>query len=116
MYEKWCSVLDTVPTKEEALDQELAKQQENEQLRLQFAEKANVVGAYIEQRYSALHELSMGASGGTMEEQLETVKAFQAETLEYQPQIEDAEATNQVYSDVTWDILFYFVEPCICEK
>lgn len=96
VYEKWCKVLDTVPAKEEALAAELGKQQENEQLRVQFAEKANSVGAYIDQRSAALAELSMGASGGTMEEQLTTIKAFQAETLEYQPQIEEAEAANQV--------------------
>ena len=96
MYEKWCKVLDTVPAKETALEEELAKQQQNEQLRVQFAEKANGVGAYIDQRSAALAELSMGAAGGTMEEQLTTIKAFQAETLEYQPQIEEAEAANQV--------------------
>ena len=96
VYEKWCKVLDTVPAKEEGLAAELEKQQQNEQLRVQFAEKANAVGAYIDQRSAALAELSMGASGGTMEEQLATVKAFQAETLEYQPQFEEAEAANQV--------------------
>lgn len=96
VYEKWCKVLDTVPTKDTALEEELAKQNQNEQLRVEFAEKANAVGAYIDQRSAALAELSMGASGGTMEEQLETMKAFQTETLEYQPQIEAAEASNQV--------------------
>lgn len=95
VYEKWCKVLDTVPTKEQALEEELAKQQQNEQLRVQFAEKANGVGAYIDQRSAALAELSMGATGGTMEEQLATIKAFQAETLEYQPQFEEAETANK---------------------
>ena len=96
MYEKWCRVLDTVPEKEQALEQELAKQHENDKLRLEFAEKANAIGAYIDERSAALSDLSMGATGGTMEEQLATVKAFQAETLEYQPQIEAAESANQV--------------------
>lgn len=89
-------MLDTVPAKDQALEEELAKQQQNDQLRLDFAEKANTVGAYIDQRSAALAELSMGASGGTMEEQLATIKAFQAETVESQPQIEAAEAANQV--------------------
>lgn len=96
VYEKWCKVLDTVPMKDQALEEELAKQQQNDQLRVDFAEKANAIGAYIDQRSAALAELSMGAGGGTMEEQLATVKAFQAETMEYQPQIEAAEAANQV--------------------
>ena len=96
MYEKWCKVLDTVPAKDQALEQELTKQHENNKLRLEFAEKANAVGAYIDERSAALADLSMGATGGTMEEQQATMKSFQAETLEYQPQIEAAEAANQV--------------------
>lgn len=97
VYEKWCKVLDTVPMKDQALEEELAKQQHNDQLRVDFAEKANAIGAYIDERSAALAELSMGAGGGTMEEQLATVKAFQSETTEYQPQIEAAEAANQVH-------------------
>ena len=85
-----------MPAKDQALEEELAKQQQNDQLRVDFAEKANAVGEYIDQRNAALAELSMGASGGTMEEQMETVKGFQSETMEYQPQIEAVEAANQV--------------------
>ena len=96
VYEKWCKVLDTVPMKDQALEEELAKQQHNDQLRVDFGEKANAIGAYIDERSAALAELSMGAGGGTMEEQLATVKAFQSETTEYQPQIEAAESANQV--------------------
>ena len=59
MYEKWCKVLDAVPDRDTALDVELQKQQQNEQLRVSFAEKANAVGAYIETKHTALADLSM---------------------------------------------------------
>ncbi len=94
MYEKWCLVLDAVPQYEGKLDAELERQQANEALRVEFAEKANGVGAYIDERSAALSELSMDGKG-TMEEQLEAVKAFQADTLTYQPQLDDTEAVNQ---------------------
>ena len=84
-----------VPIRDASLEEELKRQQDNEALRIQFAEHANEVGAYIEARSAALAERSMH-SNDTMEEQLEAVKAFQAETLGYQPILDQAEATNKV--------------------
>ena len=66
VYDKWCKVLDTVPERESALVQETEKQQMNEQLRLAFAEKANALAEYIQQRGTALADLSVQAVG-TME-------------------------------------------------
>ena len=66
VYDKWCQVLDTVPEREAAFEAELQKQQENEQLRVEFGEKANTVGAYIETKQAALADLSMQGLG-TME-------------------------------------------------
>ena len=105
MYEKWCIVLDSVPARDTAFETELEKQQNNEQLRLDFAEKANTLGSYIESRSTALAELSMSGQGSTMEDQREALKAFQAETLENLPTLEAAEVSNQVkisYSYLEW--------------
>lgn len=66
MYDKWCQVLDTVPERENILLTEMEKQQTNEQLRLAFAEKANALSEYIEQRGTQLAEQSMRGQG-TME-------------------------------------------------
>lgn len=66
MYDKWCNVLDAVPAREESLAVEMQKQQTNEELRLAFAEKANALSVYIQQRASELAEQSMKALG-TME-------------------------------------------------
>ncbi len=87
-------MLDAVPEYEGKLNTELEKQQANEALRVSFAEKANAVGAYIDERSAALSDLSMEGQG-TMEEQLEAVKAFQTETLSYQPELDATEAANQ---------------------
>lgn len=95
LYEIWCKVLDAVPERESQLEAELQRQQVNEALRVKFSQIANEVGAYIGSRSSALSELSMQGKD-TMEEQLEAVKDFQAETLAYQPKLDEAEAANQV--------------------
>lgn len=87
--------MDAVPARDTKLEEELQRQQENEALRVQFAEIANEVGAYIESRSSALAELSMQGKD-TMEEQLDALKEFQAETMGYQPKLDEAEAINQV--------------------
>ena len=88
--------MDAVPAYDALLEAESEKQQNNEELRIAFAEKANSVGTYIEQRSAALAELSMQGQGTTMEDQLEALKAFQAETLEFQPEMDAAETCNQV--------------------
>lgn len=67
VYEKWCTVLDAVPQRDATLEEEYQKQQRNEQLRVVFAEKANVAGAYIEAKHIGLADLSMQGKGNTME-------------------------------------------------
>ena len=101
LYERWCKLLDAVPERDSTLEAELQRQQQNEALRVEFAQLANEIGAYIDGRSSALAELSMQGKD-TMEEQQEAVKAFQAETLSYQPRIDAAEAANQVGLCVCW--------------
>ena len=66
VYDKWCKVLDTVPERDAKLAEEMQKQQTNEELRLAFAEKANALSDYIQQRQTQLAEQSMRALG-TME-------------------------------------------------
>ena len=119
MYDKWCNVLDTVPERERALSEEMTKQQTNEQLRVAFAEKANALSVYIQDRATELAERSMKALG-TMEvrnsqltrlqmssvhpficsifhpqDQLQALIAFEAETLSRQHEMESAEETHR---------------------
>jgi actinin alpha len=94
VYDKWCNVLDAVPAREQSLAEEMEKQQMNEQLRLAFAERANALADYIQQRGSELAEQSMQALG-TMEDQQEALVAFEAETLSHQPEVEGAEEVHR---------------------
>ena len=100
-------MLDAVPERDNSLQSELERQQQNEQLRVQFAEIANEVGAYIVAKSSALAELSMQGQE-TMEEQLQAVKDFQAETLAYQPNLDKAETANQVRICKSFLVFFSF--------
>ena len=59
-------MLDAVPARDTTLEEELQKQQQNDQLRVQFAEKANALGAFIEEKHTGLADLSMQGMG-TME-------------------------------------------------
>lgn len=67
---------------------------DNEQLRVAFAEKANQVGAYVEAKNAALTDLNI-QNQGTLEEQLEALKAFQQEVASYEPEFEACEVANQ---------------------
>jgi len=49
-----------VPQRDGTLQAELRKQQNNEMLRRQFAEKANAVGPWIEHQMDAVASIAMG--------------------------------------------------------
>lgn len=57
---KWAEVRKLVPQRDGTLQQELAKQQNNEMMRRQFAEKANAVGPWIERQMDAVASIAMG--------------------------------------------------------
>ena len=53
-----------VPQRDQTLSDELRKQQNNEQLRRQFAEKANQVGPWIERQMDAVAAIGLGMQVG----------------------------------------------------
>jgi len=57
---KWAEVRQLVPQRDGTLQQELRKQQNNELMRRQFAEKANAVGPWIERQMDAVVSIAMG--------------------------------------------------------
>ena len=57
---KWGEVKTLVPQRDQTLSDELRKQQNNEQLRRQFAEKANQVGPWIERQMDAVAAIGLG--------------------------------------------------------
>ena len=54
-----------VPQRDGTLQAELRKQQNNEMLRRQFAEKANSVGPWIERQMDAVASIAMGMQVST---------------------------------------------------
>ena len=57
---KWSEVRQLVPQRDGTLQQELRKQQNNELMRRQFAEKANSVGPWIERQMDSVVSIAMG--------------------------------------------------------
>ena len=54
-----------VPQRDQTLEDELRKQQNNEALRRQFADKSNQVGPWIERQMDAVAAIGMGMQVST---------------------------------------------------
>lgn len=67
---------------------------DNEDLRVQFAEKANAVGAYIEEKSQVVAEMAIG--GQALEDTIQQLRALYAEVEAYQPTFDEVEAVHQV--------------------
>ena len=57
---KWNELKNLVSQRDQTLQDELKKQQNNEALRRQFAEKANQVGPWVERQMDAVAAIGMG--------------------------------------------------------
>ena len=66
-----------VPTRDASLMQEMAHQQNNERLRRQFAQKANIVGQWVERHLDAV--ASIGVQKGSLEDHLNKLKGVEKE-------------------------------------
>merc|ERR1712088_878843 len=71
---KWNEVKTLVPQRDQTLQDELRKQENNEALRRSFAEKSNQVGPWIERQMDAVAAIGMGMQGSP-EEQLNEFRA-----------------------------------------
>ena len=83
-----------VPQRDRNLQQELGKQETNERLRLQFAQKANAAGPWIEKQIEAVAAIHTQMTG-TLDSQLGKLKQYQQATMQYQPNVDHLEAINQ---------------------
>ena len=91
---KWNEVKTLVPQRDEDLQTEHVKQQENERFRLQFAQKANVVGPWIEEQHELLQELTIQVMG-TLEQHQKKLETMEINVLQYRPHIDELEKYNQ---------------------
>jgi len=83
-----------VPQRDGTLQQELAKQQSNEMMRRQFAEKANGVGPWIERQMDAVASIAMGMQG-SLEDQLVRLKEYEQNVYAYKTHMDELEKLNQ---------------------
>ncbi|GLV36066.1 alpha actinin [Carabus blaptoides fortunei] len=95
---KWSDVRQLVPQRDGTLQAELRKQQNNEMLRRQFAEKANAVGPWIERQLDAVTAIGMGLHG-TLEDQLHRLKEYEQGVYAYKPHIEELEKIHQAVQE-----------------
>ncbi|XP_045526861.1 alpha-actinin, sarcomeric isoform X2 [Pieris brassicae] len=95
---KWSDVRQLVPQRDATLAAELRKQQNNETLRRQFAEKANAVGPWIERQMDAVTAIGMGLQG-SLEDQLHRLKEYESGVYAYKPHIEELERIHQAVQE-----------------
>ncbi|XP_050427281.1 alpha-actinin, sarcomeric isoform X2 [Adelges cooleyi] len=98
MHKKWSDVKHLVPQRDTTLQAELRKQQNNEMLRRQFAEKANQVGPWIERQMDAVTAIGMGLQG-SLEDQLHQLKQYEHNVFGYKPHIEELEKIHQAVQE-----------------
>lgn len=60
---KWHEVQKLVPLRDQTLQKEATKQQSNDKLRMLFAQKANVVGPWIERQHDSISQITMNMQG-----------------------------------------------------
>ncbi|CAD5121858.1 DgyrCDS10324 [Dimorphilus gyrociliatus] len=91
--QKWSDVKRLVPQRDQTLQEEYMKQQNNERLRRQFAQKANIVGPWVEKHLDAV--ASVGVQKGSLEEHLGTLRNIEREVESFRPNIDECERYNQ---------------------
>jgi len=95
---KWADVRQLVPQRDGTLQNEFRKQQNNEMLRRQFAEKANQVGPWIERQMDAVTAIGMGLQG-SLEDQMHRLKEYQQGVNAYRPHLEELEKIHQAVQE-----------------
>ncbi|XP_051162792.1 alpha-actinin, sarcomeric isoform X1 [Leptopilina boulardi] len=95
---KWSDVRQLVPQRDGTLAAELRKQQNNELLRRQFAEKANAVGPWIERQLDAVSAIGLGLQG-TLEDQLLRLKEYEQAVYQYKAHLEELEKIHQAVQE-----------------
>ncbi|XP_058882581.1 alpha-actinin-4 isoform X2 [Acipenser ruthenus] len=95
---KWDKVQQLVPQRDRALQEELARQQSNDRLRRQFANHANVVGPWIQNKMEEIGRISIEMHG-TLEDQLNHLKQYERSIIEYKPNIDQLEGDHQLIQE-----------------
>uniref|UniRef100_A0A4W4GK56 Actinin, alpha 4 n=1 Tax=Electrophorus electricus TaxID=8005 RepID=A0A4W4GK56_ELEEL len=95
---KWDKVQKLVPQRDQALQEELSRQQSNDHLRRQFATQANMVGPWIQNKMEEIGRISIEMNG-TLEDQLTHLRQYEQSIIEYKPNIDQLEGNHQLIQE-----------------
>lgn len=95
---KWESVKQLVPHRDQTLQEELARQQANERLRRQFAAQANVIGPWIQTKMEEIGHISVDISG-SLEDQMNHLKQYEQNIINYKSNIDKLEGDHQLIQE-----------------
>uniref|UniRef100_A0AAY4A609 Actinin, alpha 1 n=1 Tax=Denticeps clupeoides TaxID=299321 RepID=A0AAY4A609_9TELE len=95
---KWDKVRQLVPQRDQALIEEHARQQNNERLRRQFANQANVIGPWIQNKMEEIGRISIEMHG-TLEDQLNHLRQYEKSIVNYKPKIDQLEGDHQLIQE-----------------
>ncbi|XP_051631849.1 alpha-actinin-4 isoform X1 [Manacus candei] len=95
---KWERVQQLVPKRDQALQEEQSRQNSNEHLRRQFGSQANRVGPWIQTKMEEIGRISIEMNG-TLEDQLNHLKEYEENIVEYKPNLELLEQQHQLVQE-----------------
>ncbi|TRY84214.1 hypothetical protein DNTS_016412, partial [Danionella cerebrum] len=95
---KWEKVQQLVPQRDQALQEELTRQQSNDHLRRQFANQANMIGPWIQNKMEEIGRISIEMNG-TLEDQLAHLSQYEQSIIEYKPNIDQLEGDHQLIQE-----------------
>ncbi|XP_048837536.1 alpha-actinin-4 isoform X2 [Brienomyrus brachyistius] len=95
---KWDKVRQLVPQRDKALQEELERQKSNDHLRRQFANQANIVGPWIQNKMEEIGRISIEMNG-TLEDQLTHLRQYEQSIIEYKPNIDQLESNHELIQE-----------------
>ncbi|VDP17326.1 unnamed protein product [Soboliphyme baturini] len=91
---KWQEMHELIPRRDMQLQQELDRQQANDRFRHTFAEKANVLGPYLEQQLQNVAAIALGGRG-SLEQSLQRLQDLCKSVQSYKSSLDELERINQ---------------------
>ncbi|NP_001085098.1 actinin alpha 2 S homeolog [Xenopus laevis] len=95
---KWEKVKQLVPIRDQTLQEELARQQNNERLRRQFAAQANVIGPWIQSKMEEIGRSCIDSTG-TLEDQMNSLKMLEHNIVNYKQNVDKLEGDHQMIQE-----------------
>jgi actinin alpha len=95
---KWDKVKELVPARDTSLTNELAKQQNHDRLRSQFAVIANELGPWIKEKTEEIAHVAMDMSG-SLEHVVGELQEYQRRMDMYMPKMDELEGYNQAMQE-----------------